>query len=408
MNPTLYKALILLASANKPAPAPKAAGRDAGLGNRTVLYPDEPVDLPDWGIAALPAMILGAAPQSCLFVSDLTIEQPEGDGDTNAGSSDDEEDESVGNVSFSLTVDSAPDPTAKITQRQITWRLAMPVTAFRQVTTNANSTPVRAPVIRTKLILRDVVCDVELGLLEMAGITQPLLVGRDILSNRFLIRPDHDKTSSNPPSPSATLAPTPEDKPAEMASSAPLASDTGTSNQQSAATTPDMPASPTDTGNATTAADEPQKAPAPSATGDSTNTVTDGGTNSSATQPAGQTGAEAGSTSDSSAAGSIPTDDTTASSKPDATTGALVDTTAAESPTDSNAPAPTENGTEAAATATAITAPKSDAATDDSKADDNSEDPAATSTATVSDDASSISAVQNEDDESTSSPPPAT
>ncbi|AJD51455.1 hypothetical protein SAMN02744133_11345 [Thalassospira xiamenensis M-5 = DSM 17429] len=409
MNPTLYKALILLASANKPAPASKAAGRDAGLGNRTVLYPDEPVDLPDWGIAALPAMILGAAPQSCLFVSDLTIEQPEGDGDSNAGSSDDEKDESVGSVSFSLTVDSAPDPTAKITQRQITWRLAMPVTAFRQVTTNANSTPVRAPVIRTKLVLRDVVCDVELGLLEMAGITQPLLVGRDILSNRFLIRPDHDKTSSNPPSPSATLAPVPEDKPAEMASSAPLASDTGTSNQQSAATTPDMPSSTTDTGNATpTAVDEPQKAPAPSATGDSTNTVTDGGTNSSATQPAGQTGADAGSTSDSSAAGSIPTDDTTASSKPDATTGALADTTAAESPTGSNAPAPTENGTEAAATATAITAPKSDAAIDDSKADDNSQDPAATSPATVSDDASSISAAQNEDDEATSSPPPAT
>lgn len=407
MNPTLYKALILLASANKPAPASKAAGRDAGLGNRTVLYPDEPVDLPDWGIAALPAMILGAAPQSCLFVSDLTIEQPEGDGDSNAGSSDDEKDESVGSASFSLTVDSAPDPTAKITQRQITWRLAMPVTAFRQVTTNANSTPVRAPVIRTKLVLRDVVCDVELGLLEMAGIIQPLLVGRDILSNRFLIRPDHDKTSSNPPSPSATLAPAPEDKPAETASSAPLASDTGTSNQQSAATTPDMPSSTTDTGNAApTAADEPQKAPAPSATGDSTNTVKDGGTNSSATQPAGQTGADAGSTSGSSAAGSIPTNGTTASPKPDATNGAIADTTAAESPTGSNAPAPSENGTEAAATA--ITAPKNDAATDDSKADDNSQDPATTSTATVNDDASSISGAQNEDDESTSSPPPAT
>lgn len=239
MNPTLYKALIMLASNSKPASATKPAGRDGGLGNRTVLYADEPVDLPDWGIAALPAMILGAAPQSCLFVSDLTVEEPE-DGDENStGTPDDADATPPVKVSFSLTVDSAPDDNAKLIQRQITWRLAMPVSTFRQVTTSANSTPVRAPVIRTKLVLRDVVCDVELGLLEVPGITQPLLVGRDTLSDRFLIRPDHDKTAPNP-SPSATLS-TATDEPAAPAKPV----------DPAPAPTPTTPAAP-DTSNAAT------------------------------------------------------------------------------------------------------------------------------------------------------------
>ena len=250
MNPTLYKALIMLASNSKPASATKPAGRDGGLGNRTVLYADEPVDLPDWGIAALPSMILGAAPQSCLFVSDLAVEEPEDEAENSTGTPGDTDATPPVKVSFSLTVDSAPDDKSKLIQRQITWRLAMPASTFRQITTSANSTPVRAPVIRTKLVLRDVVCDVELGLLEVPGITQPLLVGRDTLSDRFLIRPDHDKAAPTP-SPSATLSITPDEpaapvKPVDPAPTSSTATEQGkatdTSNaaSQSAVSSTDM------------------------------------------------------------------------------------------------------------------------------------------------------------------------
>lgn len=315
MNPTLYKALIMLASNSKPASATKPAGRDGGLGNRTVLYADEPVDLPDWGIAALPSMILGAAPQSCLFVSDLTVEEPENDAENSAGTPGDADAPAPVKVSFSLTVDSAPDDNSKLIQRQITWRLAMPASTFRQITTSANSTPVRAPVIRTKLVLRGVVCDVELGLLEVPGITQPLLVGRDTLSDRFLIRPDHDKAAPTP-SPSATLSITPDEPaaPAKPVDPAPTpatatpaepgkAPDTSNAAPQSAASTPDMATVPvppeSEAASATTPTPTPAPAPdAPAPTADqgaapaadisgSTTAVPDGtnGNTAPATQP---------------------------------------------------------------------------------------------------------------------------
>ncbi len=313
MNPTLYKALIMLASNSKPASATKPAGRDGGLGNRTVLYADEPVDLPDWGIAALPSMILGAAPQSCLFVSDLTVEEPENDAENSTGTPDDADAPAPVKVSFSLTVDSAPDDNSKLIQRQITWRLAMPASTFRQITTSANSTPVRAPVIRTKLVLRGVVCDVELGLLEVPGITQPLLVGRDTLSDRFLIRPDHDKAAPTP-SPSATLSITPDEPaaPAKPVDPAPTpatatpvepgkAPDTSNAAPQSAASSPNMPPAPVPPESEAASATTPTPTPAPDApapTADqgaapaadisgSTTTVPDGtnGNTAPATQP---------------------------------------------------------------------------------------------------------------------------
>ncbi|HCK20345.1 MAG TPA: hypothetical protein DHW36_17670, partial [Thalassospira sp.] len=63
MNPILLKTLIQLAASNK-KPAPTGTvGSDAQLKNRIVLFSDEAVNLPDWGISGLPAMILGAAPQ---------------------------------------------------------------------------------------------------------------------------------------------------------------------------------------------------------------------------------------------------------------------------------------------------------------------------------------------------------
>jgi len=266
----------MLASNSKPASATKPAGRDDGLGNRTVLYADEPVDLPDWGIAALPSMILGAAPQSCLFVSDLTVEEPENDAENSAGTPGDADASAPVKVSFSLTVDSAPDDNSKLIQRQITWRLAMPASTFRQITTSANSTPVRAPVIRTKLVLRGVVCDVELGLLEVPGITQPLLVGRDTLSDRFLIRPDHDKAAPTP-SPAATLSITPDEPaaPAKPVVPAPTpatatpaeprkAPDTSNAAPQSAASSPDMP--PVPVPSESEAASAPATTPTPTPT----------------------------------------------------------------------------------------------------------------------------------------------
>lgn len=282
MNPTLYKALIMLASNSKPASATKPAGRDGGLGNRTVLYADEPVDLPDWGIAALPSMILGAAPQSCLFVSDLTVEDPENDGESSSGTPGDADATQPVKVSFSLTVDSAPDDNSKLIQRQITWRLAMPVRTFRQITTSANSTPVRAPVIRTKLVLRGVVCDVELGLLEVPGITQPLLVGRDTLSDRFLIRPDHDKAAPTL-SPAATLSITP-DEPAAPAKPVDPAPTPAT-----ATATPAEPGKAPDTSNAApqSATSSPDVTPVP---------VTPESTTSSAAASAPEAGTSGGST----------------------------------------------------------------------------------------------------------------
>lgn len=275
MNPTLYKALIMLASNSKPASATKPAGRDGGLGNRTVLYADEPVDLPDWGIAALPSMILGAAPQSCLFVSDLTVEEPDDETESSAGTPGNADTTPPVKVSFSLTVDSAPGDNSQLIQRQITWRIAMPVSTFRQITTSANSTPVRAPVIRTRLVLRNVVCDVELGLLEVPGITQPLLVGRDTLSDRFLIRPDHDKAAPTP-SPSATLSITPDEpaapaKPVDPASTtAPAtpaepgtAPETSNAAPQSPSSTPDMATVPVPPKSAAASATTPTPTPTP-------------------------------------------------------------------------------------------------------------------------------------------------
>mgnify|MGYP003624242161 FL=1 len=208
MNPILLKTLMSLASSNASGAPRAAGGMDANLRSRTVLYPDEPVDLPRWGIAALPSMILGAAPQTCLFVNDLSVgsantDQGEGSDST---SDHDDADQASETVSFSLALDSPPDKTSGLTARKITWQLSMPVAGYRDIKTSANSASVRAPVIRTRMQLRGIDRDVEIGLLEMAGLEQPLLIGQDTLGDQFLIRPDRAKDEKPATPPSVNLA----------------------------------------------------------------------------------------------------------------------------------------------------------------------------------------------------------
>lgn len=208
MNPILLKTLMSLASSNASGAPRAAGGMDANLRSRTVLYPDEPVDLPRWGISALPSMILGAAPQTCLFVNDLSVgsastDQGEGSDST---SDHDDADQASETVSFSLALDSPPDKTSGLTARKITWQLSMPVAGYRDIKTSANSASVRAPVIRTRMQLRGIDRDVEIGLLEMAGLEQPLLIGQDTLGDQFLIRPDRAKDEKPATPPSVNLA----------------------------------------------------------------------------------------------------------------------------------------------------------------------------------------------------------
>ncbi|MCC9625798.1 hypothetical protein LPB41_29335 [Thalassospira sp. MA62] len=213
MNPILFKTLLALNSSNSRSAPGGSAGVDAQLRNRAVLYPDEPIDLPDWGIAGLPSMILGAAPQTCLFVSNLSVSPPKDDADkpaqsTSGSDADTNADPSSasGSVSFCLTVNSPPADKTALTSRQITWNLTMPISAFRDVQTSSTSAAIHAPVIRTRMQLRGVDRDIEIGLLEMAGMDQPLLIGRDTLGDKFLIRPDRDKSDETPASPSVDLS----------------------------------------------------------------------------------------------------------------------------------------------------------------------------------------------------------
>ncbi|AXO14454.1 hypothetical protein DY252_09640 [Thalassospira indica] len=213
MNPILLKTLIQLAASNK-KPAPSGTvGSDAQLKNRIVLFADEAVALPDWGISGLPSMILGAAPQTCLFVSDLTVDD-DGEDKDDTGSSDSSNDDASdatasGSVSFSLTIKAPPAADSSLKSRTIVWKLTLPVAGFRDVQTGASTPPVHAPVIKTRIKLGGVIRDVEIGLLEMGPLDQPLLIGKDTLSNKFLIRPDRPEDQKTPSAPTVDLTPVP-------------------------------------------------------------------------------------------------------------------------------------------------------------------------------------------------------
>lgn len=232
--------------------------------SRTVLYPDEPVDLPRWGISAMPSMILGAAPQTCLFVKDLTVTPADPDRDSSgknspatpspsptstastgsSGSADDSAATPASDtVSFSLSLESPPETQSGLSARQITWQLSMPVAGYRDIKTSANSDSVRAPVIRTLMQLRGINRDVEIGLLEMGGIDQPLLIGQDTLGDQFLIRPDRAPKETPHKSPSATVPPADSEDAetsdnANATKDAPKAQPDATKEQDSGAATP--------------------------------------------------------------------------------------------------------------------------------------------------------------------------
>lgn len=244
MNPILLKTLIQLAASNK-KPAPSGTvGSDAQLKNRIVLFADEAVALPDWGISGLPSMILGAAPQTCLFVSDLTVDD-DGEDKDDPGSSDSSNDDASdtsasGSVSFSLTIKAPPSADSSLKSRTIVWKLTLPVAGFRDVQTGASTPPVHAPVIKTRIKLGGVIRDVEIGLLEMGPLDQPLLIGKDTLSNKFLIRPDRPEDQKTPTAPTVDLTPSP----AEAAKP--------DNSKAEASTDNDTAASPSDEGKQTT------------------------------------------------------------------------------------------------------------------------------------------------------------
>lgn len=245
-----------LASSNASGAPRTAGGMDANLRSRTVLYPDEPVDLPRWGISALPSMILGAAPQTCLFVNDLSVGSASTDHGAGSDSTSDHDDadQASETVSFSLALDSPPDKTSGLTARKITWQLSMPIAGYRDIKTSANSASVRAPVIRTRMQLRGIDRDVEIGLLEMAGLEQPLLIGQDTLGDQFLIRPDRAKDEKPATPPSANLAAnTPEAASDDKDKSAPK-----DAASQNSANTPSVPATPTDVAPVTPPASDAQ------------------------------------------------------------------------------------------------------------------------------------------------------
>ncbi|MEQ8286796.1 hypothetical protein [Thalassospira sp.] len=252
----MLKTLMTLAASNNKAARSGSVGEDAQLKNRTVLYPDETVDLPEWGIAGLPAMILGAAPQTCLFVSDLRTDSADDD-NSDSGDTDEGSDGNAADIaSFSLTLKCPPDAQSSLKSRTIVWQLSAPVSGYRDIQTSANSASVRAPVIKTRMVLHGVDRDVDIGLLEMAGLEQPLLIGQDTLGDKFLIRPDRPKTDKAPKSPAVDLTPpsdtekaAPEDKAptqsAEDAKPTDTTQPTATSDEADQTTQPDT-ASPTD------------------------------------------------------------------------------------------------------------------------------------------------------------------
>lgn len=207
MNPILLKTLISLAASNNKSAKGGTVGTDAQLKNRTVLYPDEAVDLPEWGISGLPAMILGAAPQTCLFVSDLnTDSQSDDDPSGDADRGDEDTSAPAAEIaSFSLTLKCPPEADSTLHARTIVWQLSVPIAGYRDVQTSSNSASVHAPVIKTRMVLRGVERVVNIGLLEMGGLDQPLLVGQDALADKFLIRPDRPATDKSPKPPSVDL-----------------------------------------------------------------------------------------------------------------------------------------------------------------------------------------------------------
>ncbi|WP_336080505.1 hypothetical protein [Thalassospira sp. CH_XMU1448-2] len=224
MNPILLKTLISLAASNNKSAKGGSLGTDAQLRNRTILYPDEALDLPEWGIAGMPGMILGAAPQTCLFVSDLemsgsdnasTGESSDTDQDTEAEPTKTSDGSSAGIVSFSLTLKCNPDPQSNLKSCTIVWKLSLPIAGYRDIQTSSSSESVRAPVIHTRMKIRGIERDVEIGLLEMTGLEQPLLIGQDTLGDKFLIRPDRDKKDLQTPTPSVDLNPTESSDPSE-------------------------------------------------------------------------------------------------------------------------------------------------------------------------------------------------
>ncbi|MDP2696824.1 hypothetical protein [Thalassospira sp.] len=191
----------------------------ADTGERTILYPDEPADIPGWGITALPAMILGGAPQSCLFVSDLSISTPQDDKPATDNSSADTATTDTQAVSgetatFTLAVNTPCAPDGPLMARRVTWTLTAPIVYFRTQQSTKGTT--RTPVVRTELMIKGVSCPVDLGLMTLAEIEQPLLLGLDALDGRFLIQPDRPKSappvavpSATPPVQPATATPAP-------------------------------------------------------------------------------------------------------------------------------------------------------------------------------------------------------
>ncbi|RCK44605.1 hypothetical protein [Thalassospira profundimaris] len=250
MNPILLKTLISLAASNNKSAKGGSLGTDAQLRNRTILYPDEALDLPEWGIAGMPGMILGAAPQTCLFVSDLemsgsdnasTGESSDTDQDTEAEPTKTSDGSAAGIVSFSLTLKCNPDPQSNLKSCTIVWKLSLPIAGYRDIQTSSSSESVRAPVIHTRMKIRGIERDVEIGLLEMTGLEQPLLIGQDTLGDKFLIRPDRDKKDLQTPTPSVDLNPTESSDPSEMpAPSEPGAAQTKTDTMPEQTSSPEQ------------------------------------------------------------------------------------------------------------------------------------------------------------------------
>ncbi|WP_289079391.1 hypothetical protein [uncultured Thalassospira sp.] len=284
MNPVLLKTLISLAASNNKPAKSGSLGDDAQLRGRTILYPDEALDLPEWGIAGMPGMVLGAAPQTCLFVSDMHISGASDDAhssdtassdnaSTTTDSSDDQDKDAGEIVSFSLTLKCNPAPESNLKSCTIVWKLALPVAGYRDIQSSSNSASVRAPVIHTRMKIGGIVRDVEIGLLEMGGLEQPLLIGQDTLADKFLIRPDRTEKDRKVATPSVDLNP---QKPVD--SPAPAAKDGSAPTTPATPATPAAPAPSSDSTDSTTtpqpAPDAPQQPATPGATADATPTST--------------------------------------------------------------------------------------------------------------------------------------
>ncbi|WP_417826396.1 hypothetical protein [Thalassospira povalilytica] len=284
MNPVLLKTLISLAASNNKPAKSGSLGDDAQLRGRTILYPDEALDLPEWGIAGMPGMVLGAAPQTCLFVSDLHIsgasddahssDTASGDNASTTNDSSDDQDKDAGEiVSFSLTLKCNPAPESNLKSCTIVWKLALPVAGYRDIQTSSNSASVRAPVIHTRMKIGGIVRDVEIGLLEMGGLEQPLLIGQDTLADKFLIRPDRTEKDRKVATPSVDLNP---QKPVD--SPAPATKDGSAPTTPATPATPAVPAPSSDSTDSTTtpqpAPDATQQPATPGATADATPTST--------------------------------------------------------------------------------------------------------------------------------------